>query len=89
MFTGNYPSFQLPLRQLSAQRGPILINPADVAALLLLSLPYLTSIIDIYVLRAQLPVRHLQQQHYATILLARYRYALPAYWYWYCTYILI
>ena len=38
-----------------------------VAALLLLSLPYLTSIIDIYVLRAlhrvlaQLPVRHLQQ----------------------------
>ena len=40
-----------------------------VAALLLLSLPYLTSIIDIYVLRAlhrvraQLPVRHLQQIH--------------------------
>ena len=39
----------------------------NVAALLLLSLPCLTSIIDIYVLRAlyrmrvQLPVRHLQQ----------------------------
>ena len=53
-----------------------------VAALLLLSLPCLTSIIDIYVLRAlhrvrvQLPVRHLQQYFRA------YVFSWRLYWIW-------